>query len=339
MQIKPERRPILSFEEGALRDGYVLTVDKARRMREILSGFMSGLLAGAVKVRIANVPGDCFARGEGHFHLVPEAFLQTCGSTRFIFPHEQIDIGPGEVLIVPPRLMHLEYVMQGPQSEPFSNVVIFADGTSLSCHLASETSAGKPGIHHLEARHHTHSPRIHDWLADAARLGNEANAASESGYTALVLTQIRSLVAISCAGVLRILDDGARSMQPEPALIARVRSWVQNQLGDHELSVPQLASQAGCTPDYLSHLFSRSTGEHITAHINRLRLERAARLLAETRMACKEVAWACGLSQSYFIQLFRARYGITPKKWQVKRKSDLGETTTEDSGGFFGLAG
>ena len=46
----------------------------------------------------------------------------------------------------------------------------------------------------------------------------------------------------------------------EPSLVSRVRVFVQNQLGDHQLSVRRLAEQARCTPDYLSNVFSVATG-------------------------------------------------------------------------------
>jgi AraC-like DNA-binding protein len=97
-----------------------------------------------------------------------------------------------------------------------------------------------------------------------------------------------------------------------------VRVLVQNQLGDHTLSVRALAEQCGCTPDYLSHLFRQVSGEALVACINRLRMERAARLLADSTLAGKEVAWACGFaSQSYFIRTFRAHVGLTPKAYRL----------------------
>ena len=322
-------------EEGSLYYGFVLTADKAQRMRETLRMFLDGLLANTVSVRLPSKPKEWVMRGEGHFHLVPEVFLQISGTTRFTFPHEELDLNPGELLLVPPRLLHAEHIVEDVQSDPFNNVVVYADGTAFICHLAHDEGGGKPGANHLEARHHTHAPRIHDWLADAARLGWEADASTDShsspDASGLVATQMRALVATACAGVLRVLDDVTLNSKPEPALVAKVRVWVQNRLGDHELSVPRLAVQAGCTPDYLSHLFSHTTGEHLVAYINRQRMQRAASLLAETQMAGKEVAWVCGFSTpSYFIQMFRAHYGITPKCWRAKRKTDIGEIPPGD---------
>ena len=55
------------------------------------------------------------------------------------------------------------------------------------------------------------------------------------------------------------------------------------------------------------------------AYINRMRMARAARLLAESALAVKEVAWACGYANpSYFIHSFRAQYGQTPKGYRQR---------------------
>jgi AraC-like DNA-binding protein len=283
--------------------------DPAARLREGLAGWLDGLARGAVPLQVAP-PGEIRSEGRGHFHLAPELFLQVAGSTRFHFPDGAATLQPGQALLLPPRLLHAERVRPGERREPFCNLVVYAEGDSLSCHLAREVEPGRPGIAHLEARRHPQAARIHDWLADAARL---APATADP----LAAAQARALVTAAAAGVLRALDepDGAAA---EPPLIARLRVLVQNRLGDSALSVAELARHSGCTPDHLSAVFRRRTGEHLVAWITRLRMERAARLLRETPMAVKEVAWACGYaSPSYFIRCFRSRHGCTPQAFRA----------------------
>ena len=77
----------------------------------------------------------------------------------------------------------------------------------------------------------------------------------------------------------------APDARPEPPLVARARVLIQNQLGDQALSVKRLAGQLGCTADYLSHVFSQTSGEHLAAYINRQRMERGAHLLREGGLA------------------------------------------------------
>ena len=322
-----ELRPV----EIEMRKGHFVSQEEALTMRKCIYACIEGLLAKTTPIRVPSPQKDWCFRGEGSFHLAPELFIQTIGSTLFTFPHEQLVLTAGEVLIVPARVLHAERVLHTAPWEQFSNVVVYADDASLICHLAHEMEPGIPDIYYLEACHHNHATRIHDWLAEATQQAWDAdNKWNELPHKEFFLgkewmldVHTRALIAAACVGVLKVLNDAARKGAPEPTLIAHVRAWIHNRIGDHCLSVSSLASQAGCTVAYLSHLFSQTTGEHLVTYINRERMRRAARLLAETDMAGKEVAWACGFTTpSYFVQTFRAFYGVTPKKWREKRKGD-----------------
>lgn len=275
-----------------------------------LEDFLQRALAGSL---VVHLPSEApVARGDGHFHVAPELFLQTSGWTDFRFPHGSQTLGPGEALLMPPQLLHLEAVRAAP-GQPFANLVVYAEAHALTCHLAHEHSPGQPGIQHLERRQHPQARHIHNWLADAARLGQGA-------APAWAHTQVRALLAAATAGVLQALADTDPQTAPESAWVTKVRVLVQNQLGDQDLSVRGLAGQCGCTADYLSHLFRQQTQEALVAYINRMRMARAARLLTESALAVKEVAWACGFAQaSYFIHTFRAQHGQTPKAYRDAR--------------------
>ena len=297
--------------------------ERATRMREQLAAFLARAVAGTLVVRVPGGPGNGVTRGEGHFHLAAELFLQVAGWTEFKFPHTTLRLAAGEALVLPPRLLHAERIGGGTAAAPFCNVVVYAEGPALTCHLAHEVEPGRPGIQHLEAQRHAQVPRVHDWLIDATRLGraSEAGADTPAGAaTDMAAVQARALVAAATAGVLRALDEPDPQTPPEPPLVARARVLVNNQLGDPALSVRGLAEQAGCTADYLSHVFRQGTGEALAAYIVRQRMERAAHLLAQSALAGKEVAWACGFAtQSYFVRSFRDHHGLTPQAWRSAR--------------------
>ncbi len=295
--------------------------DLARRMRQALDDFLGRLAAGTVAVRLPGAIEDWAQRSEGHFHLVPELFLQVAGWTQFRFPRAELELGPGEVLLVPPRLLHAERVRGEADGAAFCNIVVYAEAPALTCHLAREEAPGRPGIWHLEVRHGAEVPHIQSWLGDAARLARSAG--TDAAMSPRAAVQLRALVSAAVAGVLQALEDVTAEARPEPPLVARARVRIQNQLGDHELSVKRLAAELGCTADYLSHLFRQSAGEHLAAYINRQRMERGARLLRDSELAGKEVAWACGFaSQSYFIRNFRAHFGMTPKAWRAGHEAE-----------------
>lgn len=300
-------------------------IAKAWQIRQTLRAFATSLFAQELGVRLPPKPENWVVQGQGHFHLVPELFLQISGTSRFVFPHAELELEAGEVLLVPPRQMHDELVCKRRQSGPFQNLVVYANGTALTCHMAHEAAHDRPEVHHLEAIHYAHAPRIHDWLADAAKIGWDSESAHESSLPDLVICQLRALVATACTSVLRALNNIDSDTKQEPELVSRIRMWIKNQLGDPELSIRRLAAQAGCTADYLSSVFSSATGESLVGYIVCQRLNRAATLLAESSLSGKEIAWACGFSaQSYFARSFHKHFGVTPKAWRNKRRDDMG---------------
>lgn len=293
--------------------------DLARHMRARLAEALRELASGKAQVKQPVPDGEWVARGAGHFHLAPELFVQLSGWSLFRFPHGELRLQAGELLVLPPRLQHTERIGSD-EREAFSNLVIYAEHSALTCHLAHEKAPGEPGILHLEAGHHPEAQHIQHWLTDAARLGRQTGGVEVIGWRT---AQVRALVLAAGAGVLRALDELAAEARPEPPLVARSRVLIHNQLGDHQLSVRGLAAQLGCTADYLSHLFRQQGGEALAGYINRQRMERAAHLLGETQMAIKEVAFSCGfVAPSYFIRSFRSHHGMTPKAWRAGRKAD-----------------
>lgn len=298
--------------------------DKSRQIRALLQVFVANLFTNECRVRLPPKPETWVVQGQGHFHLVPELFLQISGASHLIFPHADLELEAGEALLVPPRLMHDELVCRRNTQAPFQNLVIYANGTALTCHIACESTQDRPEVFHLESFHHACVPRIHDWLADAARVVWDPESQTDSVISNLSMGQMKALVATACAGTLRALNQCDANAKQEPEQVAKVRMWITNQLGDPQLSIRRLAEQAGCTPDYLSYLFSRTTGESLVGFIVRQRLDRAASLLAESSLSGKEIAWACGFSaQSYFVRTFHKHFGVTPKAWRIKRRDDL----------------
>ena len=79
----------------------------------------------------------------------------------------------------------------------------------------------------------------------------------------------------------------------------------------HGLSA--LIAESGVTGTHLARVLKAFTDQTPTEFVNRLRIERAARLLATTTMPILEVAAECGFEQaSYFYRLFHARFETSP---------------------------
>lgn len=79
------------------------------------------------------------------------------------------------------------------------------------------------------------------------------------------------------------------------------------------VSVGELAGMCNVSEVYFRRLFSRHVGFSPVEYVRKLRLERATLELRYTDMPISEIAEKLGfVDTSYFVKLFKARYGITP---------------------------
>ncbi len=76
----------------------------------------------------------------------------------------------------------------------------------------------------------------------------------------------------------------------------------------------ELATRLGVSPDKLERNFRAELGVSPNGYYRRLRLKRAADLLAHSSLAVRDVALACGFaSMSSFARAFREEHGHAPK--------------------------
>lgn len=79
-------------------------------------------------------------------------------------------------------------------------------------------------------------------------------------------------------------------------------------------SLPEVAGTAGISVRQLERLFQAQLGCTFSAHRQRLRLDRARRLLRQTSMPVLAVAVACGFqSASHFSRAYKQRFGEAPR--------------------------
>jgi AraC-like DNA-binding protein len=78
-------------------------------------------------------------------------------------------------------------------------------------------------------------------------------------------------------------------------------------------SLEELGRRVGCSPFYLSRIFSQQMGRTISQHLRQLRMERAAELLHAGKHNVTEVAMEVGYSSSsHFSVAFHETFGCCP---------------------------
>jgi AraC-like DNA-binding protein/ligand-binding sensor protein len=84
-----------------------------------------------------------------------------------------------------------------------------------------------------------------------------------------------------------------------------------------KLSLEEIAGVSGLSAPYFSTIFREEMGENLSAYLNRLRVEKAAGLLTESKAALNEIAEACGFEdQSWFSKIFKNYMGISPGRYR-----------------------
>lgn len=83
-------------------------------------------------------------------------------------------------------------------------------------------------------------------------------------------------------------------------------------------TLDELAEHFKRSRSHISHLFKANTGLSLRAWCNGLRLADARLLLQSTTLSVTEIAYEVGFEDaSYFIKLFREKYGVSPRKMRA----------------------
>ena len=103
---------------------------------------------------------------------------------------------------------------------------------------------------------------------------------------------------------------------PHAAALRKAESFIMENY-TRKISLKEIAGIAGLSPPYFSTIFKEEMGENLSKYLNRLRVEKASRLLLETDMSLSEIASCCCFEdQSWFSKIFKAYTGISPGKYR-----------------------
>lgn len=98
--------------------------------------------------------------------------------------------------------------------------------------------------------------------------------------------------------------------------VQRIKQYVSDHLAGH-ISVTAAAQYAGLSPVYCGALFRRHTGCTLAEYANRLRIEKAAAMLAYGDCNVSQAAYQCGFEDAaYFSRVFRRLKGVPPSAYR-----------------------
>ena len=102
-------------------------------------------------------------------------------------------------------------------------------------------------------------------------------------------------------------------------LIYESTLYIHDNYGD-QINIADVSNQAYLSPSYFAKIFRVLTGFTVGDYLNRYRMYKAAKELAESNRQIIEIAFDSGfLSQQSFTKSFSKTFGISPTKFRLKK--------------------
>lgn len=154
---------------------------------------------------------------------------------------------------------------------------------------------------------------IHRAAAVALDAADDACRNREEGYSLLVKS---SLFLFLHALYANRKEEGPEKGPRDTGKLKTLLTYVKEHYGER-LTVEDVSALTGYSQAHFMRLFHKETGQTFIAFLNEYRLTAAAYYLKETSMPIGEIASQCGFDNfSYFIRLFRRRYGVSPRTYR-----------------------
>jgi len=240
-----------------------------------------------------------------HRHKLHELFWLHNGRARHYLEGSREVLEEGDLVILPPRTAH---ALQGIGEE--SRLVNLVIAPEIIERLGDRIPEGR--LFHAQA-----PVRLHRDIRQLAALSQRATALEMAPRTALHAEAFLLPLIAELALEESPLPDAAPAWLHEACRAARRPEVFRD-------GAAGLVRAAGRAHAHVSRTVQKHLGETPSDHVNRIRMEHAARLLAGTGDGLAEIAEAVGIGNlSHFHRLFRARHGMTPRQYRLRHQRRL----------------
>ncbi len=260
------------------------------------------------------VRSDYFAMPSDHLHPHYELYILLSGERSYFVRDRVYDMHAGDIVFIGKHELHRTLPGKLPEHERI--VLYFGDGFAKQ----------QFGVHYdwLLSLFHQHYPVLHTGHKDrkdmviagiVQQLVRELTMRPQ-GYR-LMVQQLTVSLLLHCA----------RLPDRVPVESTDVRTAVQEQMAeaaryikDHyqqPIALQDVADYVHLSPAYLSRMFKRTTGFHLTEYMNIVRIQSAQRLLRETELKIIDIAAATGFGHfSHFGKIFKQLCHMSPREYR-----------------------
>jgi len=156
-----------------------------------------------------------------------------------------------------------------------------------------------------------------------ARVGLNSGSNTAVDNNARYVKQIQEAKAIeeitgTLHGIMESVAEQITSFQGIPHAVAmrKAEAYIRENI-TRKITLREIAKVAGLSPPYFSTIFKDEMGENLSRYINRLRVEKASKMLLETDTSLSEISSECCFQdQSWFSKIFKSFTGVSPGKFR-----------------------
>jgi AraC-like DNA-binding protein len=231
------------------------------------------------------------------------------GRSRLLLDRTPLELGPGDLLVLPPGVPFSETLIAGPEM------------LTCTCHFHAYAFGGVDLVRLIGFPPRIHLGRSDTLVVDLMRRICREFAVREPGYRTAASGWLRALLqhVIRHHGS-RFAPSPAASDTSSAARLLPAFELIERRLDDPELGIAQLARAAGLSASRLRASFVRATGDPPVRYLRRRRIAAACRLLKQDDAPIERIAASVGFSDArFFHRVFRALLGTSPARFRSAR--------------------
>lgn len=270
--------------------------------------------------RVAHIARTLYGSGEAvspHTHDFAEVFWVTSGTGYQVIAGRREALHVGDARMIRPADVH----SLGARLGESMSIVNVAFPPQLLRELNPRIDAPTNGGPDWELRDRRHPCRganlsIADLAAVEAALARFACATESRIRLEILLLTLVDRIESAQPDARAAPSTGSPPFRPPAWLTAATREVAQSpELLQEGLSA--LVRRCGKSADHIGRVCKRTEGVTAAGLVNRLRLDRAATLLAGPTPSVTDVAFESGFANlSYFYRRFRERFGTSPRRYR-----------------------
>ncbi|WP_336758999.1 response regulator [Paenibacillus sp. USHLN196] len=106
------------------------------------------------------------------------------------------------------------------------------------------------------------------------------------------------------------------TQEQQDHVVTRVMQYIEMNYSS-TCTLQAVAAHVHVTPNYLSHLFKKETGQGFSQYVSKRRIDKAKLLLHSTRQSMADIAELTGFdNSSYFTTVFKQMTGVSPREYR-----------------------